>query len=235
MLDPLGAAHRPGPDAYFLMMESNARALVSVRTRAEPVRARRWSTARALSYHRDMQTFARWAALAALCLTPALVWAAKYFSPCCYSGEVTRARLTDLALVLDDGSSPALPESFAGLGADGERGQPLFTQRWRYLGQVGALAEKAERYDANDDGMMDHQELLVLVIVEGGLAIGLPASGLSAGGQPVRALAIPGDEIRVLTGWLKRNEDRMSDAGLSLFMDVDALRHRMRGRSGSRR
>ena len=27
VLDPLGAAHPPGPEAYFLMMESNARAL----------------------------------------------------------------------------------------------------------------------------------------------------------------------------------------------------------------
>ncbi len=194
----------------------------------------RWHTAPVLSYHRAMGTFAR-STVAALCLSFSMhCGAAKFFSPCCYSGDVTRAQLADLAIVLEDGSSVPLAEAFEGLGTDDSGGQPLYTQRWRYPGKLGPLAEKAERYDANDDTMMDHQELLVLVIVEAALAIGLPASGLAAAGQPVRALAIPGPEIKVLTAWIKRNEGRMSDAGNSLFMDVDSLRHRVRGRSGSR-
>jgi hypothetical protein len=183
-----------------------------------------------------MRAVAFFAFIAALVVVHARpVHAARPFNPCCYVGEVTESSLDRLALKLSDGSTRALGEALPGLlDSEGGGGQPLHPQRWRYLRQPGPLAKTAPAYDANDDGMMDHQELVVLVIVEAARGLGVEATALVADGKPVRALAIPSPEIERLTGWLKQNESRLSDAALSLFMDVDSLRTRTRRGAGSR-
>lgn len=144
--------------------------------------------------------------------------------PCCYQGELTLARVSEVYLSLESGQRISISEAFPGFAP---RSGLLAPQLPFFNAEIsivtfGALIPLLPQYDANQDGFIQEPELTVLYIREASIGLGHDVNHV--GGNPrVGALVLPGAEVSGLVQYVNDNRSRMSPGTQEVFRDLVLL------------
>ena len=181
-------------------------------------------------YFPGIATLALCAMLAALPLRSAGAW-------CCYVGDLTRTSLDELTIELENGDRASFLEIFSGYQPSGGFFHETLPVRDIDIGWVTRpkLAAVLPEYDANNDGLVQQPELLVLYVLEGARGLGFDAVRLDRGGR-VQAIQIPSSDIGGLMSFVKNHKQGMSQDAQQIWYDLEylGLQWRSRGSENGR-
>ena len=158
-------------------------------------------------------------------ILPLSALAANYdpFTNCCYIGPLTKSRVAEVSLRMQDGRRAAFQEIFADFRAQTGlfKRSPAFRQARIARVHYGALGEVMPQYDANGNGVLEVPELTTLYIREAALGLGHDVA--TGGVTPAGALALPQSEVGGLVVYIERNTKRMTPHGRAVFNDLAHL------------
>ena len=162
------------------------------------------------------------AVLAAALLLAGCAGTGEPATPCCYQGELTRARAVDVYLALAGGGKLSLAEALPGIGAGdvGPLGPQLpFSSAEIALVTLGSLKPVLPRYDANGDGFIQEPELTVMYIREAAIGLGHEVDHVGVNPR-ADAIVLPESETRGLARFVDRNLFRMTRGAQAIFRDL---------------
>lgn len=152
---------------------------------------------------------------------------------CCYTGNTTATRLTDLPLTLEDGSTVPVGAALQGFRPLPAVGGPRYPLREVDLRMVAQREVKDifHSYDANGNNELEQPEITVLYVREAALGMGVPVAYVG-GGQPLGAIDTSPSDIMGLVSFVRSNEHRMHRQAQLVFNEMDAQAHLNRLRNG---
>ncbi|MEM7250619.1 MAG: hypothetical protein AAF493_04315 [Pseudomonadota bacterium] len=144
---------------------------------------------------------------------------------CCYTGDYTMAYLKDIRFSTGGGEL-TVEDALPGLAArEGMVGADLPTESITIARIINRDAEEQIRgYDANDDGLLDEPEAVVMYLVELAKGMGSSVSGLTKDGEDVRALRVSVAERSGIAAFAQAHKTKLTDAAQAIFDAVEELR-----------
>lgn len=144
--------------------------------------------------------------------------------PCCYTGDVTLARLADVHLVLDDGTRMPFETAFPGFEPEKGFFTTTFPDPRIDIARVSyaSLVPVLPLYDANEDGWLQYPELTVLIIREAALGMGHAVAHVAVDSR-VSALSTSAADFGGLMQYVKRNESSMNETARQIFTDLERV------------
>ena len=152
---------------------------------------------------------------------------------CCYDGDAALTHLSDTRLTLDDGSTVAFGEIFAGFHADPARIARIFPFDKADIGLVtlASLRDLLPTYDANADRILQEPELTVLYVQEAARGLGYPVVRVEPSGAD-GAIATSRADVSALVTFVDRHAREMAPQQQRIFrelywlgLEVDRLPH----------
>jgi hypothetical protein len=145
-------------------------------------------------------------------------------APCCYVGEVTLARASDVYLELEDGRKTSFSRAFPGFEPQSGMFTTAFPFRTVAISDVlyAALLPVLPQYDANGDGRIQSPELTVLYIREAALGLGHGVRYVGVNPR-VDALVLSKSETGALVRYVNDNRHRMTPAAQTVFRELDLV------------
>ncbi len=145
-------------------------------------------------------------------------------TPCCYTGDVTLAKLESVYLVLKDDRKIPFETVFVGFESQTGIFTTTFPDRRINIARVtyASLAAVLPAYDANGDGWLQTPELTVLYIREAAIGTGHEVDYISVNPK-VSALSTSAADFGGLLEYVKRNEAAMSEQARQIFSDLERV------------
>ncbi len=145
-------------------------------------------------------------------------------TPCCYTGDVTLAKLESVYLVLKDDREIPFETVFVGFESQTGIFTTTFPDRRIDIARVvyASLAAVLPAYDANGDGWIQTPELTVLYIHEAAIGMGHEVEYIGVNPK-VSALSTSAADFGGLMEYVKRNEAAMSEQARQIFTDLDRV------------
>ena len=140
---------------------------------------------------------------------------------CCYDGDAALTHLVDTRLTLEDGSTLAFGDVFAGFQADPSPIARIFPFARADIGLVhhASLRDLLPGYDANGDRILQEPELTVLYVQEAARGLGYPVTGIEPSGSN-GAIATSRADISALVRFVERNRAQMAQPQQRVFRDL---------------
>jgi hypothetical protein len=144
--------------------------------------------------------------------------------PCCYTGDVTLAKLASVHLVLKDGTQLPFETAFVGFESQTGLFTTTFPDRKISIAQVtyASLIPVLPVYDANEDGWLQTPELTVLYIREAAIGMGHEVDYIGVNPR-VSALTTSAGDFGGLMEYVKGNEAAMSEQARQIFSDLERV------------
>lgn len=135
-----------------------------------------------------------------------------------YQGEYTRSRVADLVITMEDGSTKPLPSVLEGYEPDPSFIADSLPIMDLFLIDVviGDLLVRLATYDANENGRMEDEEVVVFYIMEAAKGLGQPVRHLG-GDEPIGAVFTPPADTSGLVAFSKRNRAKMTPKAQNYF------------------
>ena len=140
---------------------------------------------------------------------------------CCYEGDAALTHLYDTRLTLDDGSTVAFGEIFAGFRADPAPIARIFPFDKADIGLVTltSLRDLLPTYDANADRILQEPELTVLYVQEAARGLGYPVVRVEPSGAN-GAIATSRADVSALVSFVDRHAHEMAPQQQKLFREL---------------
>lgn len=141
--------------------------------------------------------------------------------PCCYSGDYTLARSSDVYLALDNGQRLSFPQAFPGYTPETGFFQSAFPFIETDIALVtyASLQPVLPQYDANGDGRIQEPELTVLYIREAALGLGHNVNHVGTNPR-TDALVLPSNEASGLVRYVKSRLSQMTPESQAVFREL---------------
>ncbi len=145
-------------------------------------------------------------------------------APCCYTGDVTLAKLESVYLVLTDARKMPFKTVFVGFESQTGIVTTTFPDRNIDIALVtyASLVPVLPAYDANGDGFLQIPEFTVLYIREAAIGMGHEVDYIGVNPK-VSALSTSAADFGGLLEYVKRNEAAMSEQARQIFSDLDRV------------
>ncbi len=141
--------------------------------------------------------------------------------PCCYSGDYTLARASDVYLALDNGQRLSFPQAFSGYAPETGFFQSAFPFIETDIALVtyASLQPVLPQYDANGDGRIQEPELTVLYIREAALGLGHNVNHVGTNPR-TDALVLSANEAAGLVRFVKSRLSQMTPEAQAIFREL---------------
>ena len=141
--------------------------------------------------------------------------------PCCYNGDVALTHLGDTRLTLEDGTTVAFGDVFAGFSVDTTSFGRVFPFSKADIGRVtfASLRDVLPRYDANEDRILEEPELTALYVREAARGLGYPVARIDPSGAG-GAIATSRADVSALVRFVERHAREMAPPQRKIFRDL---------------
>ena len=141
--------------------------------------------------------------------------------PCCYNGDVALTHLGDTRLTLEDGTTVAFGDVFAGFSVDTTSFGRVFPFPKADIGLVtfASLRDVLPEYDANEDRILQEPELTALYVREAARGLGYPVARIDPSGAG-GAIATSRADVSALVRFVERHAPEMAPPQRKIFRDL---------------
>ena len=141
--------------------------------------------------------------------------------PCCYDGDVALTHLGDTRLTLEDGTTVAFGDVFAGFSVDTTSFGRVFPFPKADIGLVtsASLRDVLPEYDANEDRILQEPELTALYVREAARGLGYPVVRIDPSGAG-GAIATSRADVSALVRFVERHAREMAPPQRKIFRDL---------------